>query len=414
MNLILRSFCILCFTFITNQLVAQVDAVDDNFSGKFAGDYVNLYANDSVPNGGSYSIVSSTMPGATIEAFGDLYIPGNVPPGNYTIVYRLCDTIDPAQCDTATATISVSSPTVVTQDDTYTAGGWNPSILANDTLNGQQSSYQYFRSFNVTVVSSDHPGITIKTGISGEPYVDVATSIPPGTYTLVYQACDAATNSICSSSKVTVIVPGIYTNYDRFTIYGNLTVPSIFTNDAVNGQPVNLNNVIFTIINVNGVEQNTLPAGFTLNNDGTISIAPGTADSYLSFTYQICDPVNPDNCSSTDVWISRWYYGPCKDPMSGGKAIPSVHGITSLGRAGDNKDGNAANDWPMARGSAFTVLESKTKPFVVNRMADPAASVKEPVEGMMVYDTTDNCLKIYVNGAWRCYNIPTCLRPTEN
>jgi len=38
------------------------------------------------------------------------------------------------------------------------------------------------------------------------------------------------------------------------------------------------------------------------------------------------------------------------------------------------------------------------------------ANITNPVEGMMVYDTTENCLKVYVNAAigWKCFNKKTC------
>ena len=37
--------------------------------------------------------------------------------------------------------------------------------------------------------------------------------------------------------------------------------------------------------------------------------------------------------------------------------LPTNHGITSLSRAGDDGDGNTANDWPMVRKGAWTALE---------------------------------------------------------
>lgn len=51
---------------------------------------------------------------------------------------------------------------------------------------------------------------------------------------------------------------------------------------------------------------------------------------------------------------------------------------------------------------AFVVLESDTKPFVVTRIADPDNSVNSPVEGMVVWDTDDYCLKLYDGTQWKC------------
>lgn len=97
--------------------------------------------------------------------------------------------------------------------------------------------------------------------------------------------------------------------------------------------------------------------------------------------------------------------------LDAGYNYPTKHGITALGRAGvDN------SNWPMTRQSAWTVLESKEKGFVVNRVATTAglANITNPVEGMMVYDEEADCLKIYTlkSGdsvmAWHCFVTPAC------
>ena len=100
------------------------------------------------------------------------------------------------------------------------------------------------------------------------------------------------------------------------------------------------------------------------------------------------------------------------NPNTTDAGVPVVHGITLLKRAGTD-NGN----WPMIRNSAYTVLESNTKGLVITRMtSDPAQSaaanyitkITNPVEGMMVYDTFSKCLKIYSDGAWKCFNKPAC------
>ncbi len=102
-----------------------------------------------------------------------------------------------------------------------------------------------------------------------------------------------------------------------------------------------------------------------------------------------------------------------KPAMTTGIVLESNHGITALGRAGsDNMD-----NWPMVRKGAWTVLEAKTKGFVINRLTTSQISsipVANLVEGMIVYDVTSNCLKVYTttdNGitfGWNCINTQTC------
>lgn len=111
-----------------------------------------------------------------------------------------------------------------------------------------------------------------------------------------------------------------------------------------------------------------------------------------------------------------------KPAVTDGNTYPAKHGITALGRAGAESD-----NWPMVRQSAWTVLEAKTKGFVVNRVAfaDVDNNLATPdvptgisaanfVEGMMVYDITNKCLKVYTSKdggtsfAWYCMTTQAC------
>ncbi|MDO5656513.1 MAG: hypothetical protein Q4G27_10275 [Flavobacteriaceae bacterium] len=51
---------------------------------------------------------------------------------------------------------------------------------------------------------------------------------------------------------------------------------------------------------------------------------------------------------------------------------------------------------------AFVTLESDSKSLVITRMADPESAVANPVEGMVVWDTNDHCLKLYDGNVWKC------------
>lgn len=97
-----------------------------------------------------------------------------------------------------------------------------------------------------------------------------------------------------------------------------------------------------------------------------------------------------------------------ENPVTTGTSIDTKTGITSLNRAGSE---TATDNWPMVRKGGYLALESNKKPLVITRSSTAnLANITNPVEGMMVYDTTENCLKIYVNATagWRCYNKKTC------
>lgn len=94
-----------------------------------------------------------------------------------------------------------------------------------------------------------------------------------------------------------------------------------------------------------------------------------------------------------------------RDPVNNGTGSETKMGITLLKRAGNNDPGN----WPMVRKSGHIALESNTQGFVVTRIAKAdLGNITNPQEGMMVYDTTDKCLKIYSDNAWKCFSTPAC------
>ena len=103
--------------------------------------------------------------------------------------------------------------------------------------------------------------------------------------------------------------------------------------------------------------------------------------------------------------------GVCYKPVkTTGTVLDTKLGITALSRAGAD-NGN----WPMVRKGAHVALESKTKGFVPTRIANPVTAIATPVDGMMVYDTTLHCLRIYVvdsvtpaNSGWKCFDSQTC------
>ncbi len=72
--------------------------------------------------------------------------------------------------------------------------------------------------------------------------------------------------------------------------------------------------------------------------------------------------------------------GSCYKPaQTVGITLDTNHGITALGRNNDN------SNWPMVRKGAWTVLEAKTKGFVVNRLTDAQISAIPSNDGVQYY-----------------------------
>ena len=194
-----------------------------------------------------------------------------------------------------------------------------------------------------------------------------------------------------------------YRGQIKVTYNGTTTsTPSgiISNSPSANGVPQLLNNA------GNNQNASTNPsnlAGAVDNTDGTADIGQGIGDSQDN-------TINSCKCY--------------KAPSTDGNNYPTQHGITAFNRAGtDNQN------WPMVRQSGWTALEASTKGFVINRMpasttggnaGEPVngagtAVITSPIAGMMFYDTTNDCLKINVDGTrsgWKCFNNQSC--PDEN
>ncbi|WP_243460876.1 Ig-like domain-containing protein [Riemerella anatipestifer] len=182
---------------------------------------------------------------------------------------------------------------------------------------------------------------------------------------------------------------------------------SVFANDKSSdgSVPTSLNTDV-SLVNLGGL------TGATINPDGTINIPANAAAGNYVLTYRICSPKGQTtNCDTATVTLSIAASKCYNSPTDNSSSVPVNHGVTVLGRAGvDN------GNWPMIRNSAYTVLEGKTKGFVLTRNSNPEGTIVNPVVGMMVFDTDENsgkgCLKIYtgsgVGEGWKCFNTQTC------
>ncbi len=205
------------------------------------------------------------------------------------------------------------------------------------------------------------------------------------------------------------------------TCQSGTTAPAL-TNAAITTVP----STVGDLINLLTSSNKPLGTVFTIHSNATATDSNKLSSStplVAGTTYYISFYDGLSTCYSPTISLKvgeAFCYKPAV--LDAGNTYPSKHGITSLGRAGADND-----NWPMVRQSAWTVLEAKTKGFVVNRVAfsdadnNPSTpdvptgiSASNFVEGMMVYDTTNNCLKVYTSNdggstfAWHCMSTQTC------
>ena len=221
-----------------------------------------------------------------------------------TIIYQVCNVLlDPNVCASATVTIQVGPdmPNVLDAvDDSYTVdtgvSGVIPdsNVLDNDTLNGDTIAAE-----DVVLTSTPTDELTINEDGS----VSVAPGTADGTYTIEYTICEAANTDNCDSGTVTIQVGPDMPNVldavdDSYTVdtgvSGVIPDSNVLDNDTLNGDTIAAEDVVLT---------STPTDELTINEDGSVSVAPGTADGTYTIEYTICEAANTDNCDSGTVTI---------------------------------------------------------------------------------------------------------------
>nr|WP_314248332.1 gliding motility-associated C-terminal domain-containing protein [Capnocytophaga leadbetteri] len=305
-------------------------------------------------------VIFSLLPQSTPTSFvitkaGNIIVPPQTPIGRYTLNYRICDNSQPSKnkdhkpvCQTATVTIvvlqsvttptttsttitvtttsTVATPTIITlSDDTYTVTTTESttstattvgSVFTNDRLNGKPIDIQKV-IFSLLPQSTPTYFVITKDG-----NIIVPPQTPIGRYTLNYRICDNSQSSkykslkpVCQTATVTIAVlqsvttPTIITlSDDTYTVTTTAsitttatTVGSVFTNDRLNGNPIDIQKVIFSLL-----PQST-PNTFIITKDGNIIVPPHTPIGRYTLNYRICDSKNKNQktvCQTATITIT--------------------------------------------------------------------------------------------------------------
>jgi gliding motility-associated-like protein/uncharacterized repeat protein (TIGR01451 family) len=131
--------------------------------------------------------------------------------------------------------------------------------------------------------------------------VNIPAGTPAGSYFITYQICYKLNGLICDSAIVTVEVTAAVIDAvddtNTATIYGAVGGDAginVYTNDTLNGNPVNASDVILT----------SLPNGpLTVNTDGSVMVAPNTPGGTYTVNYTICEKLNSTNCDTAAVTV---------------------------------------------------------------------------------------------------------------
>lgn len=270
------------------------------------------------------------------------------------------------------------------------SGGWttppgedDPPFATSSQVSGD--------SFNLSVMF-ERADVTVSGNVFNDPdrgFVNnssgVANLIPSGIFA---NLIDTGGNVIASTAVAT---DGAYT-------FG--TIPDIYTGSGYK--------VVLT--NTAGIAGNppptpfTPPAGWEIT--GSWNGTPNTGNTY-DFSGSSADfSISGVNIENINFGIAEACFIPANTV---GEILDTEVGISALGRDAFNPDG-----WPQLRKGAWIALEAHTKGFVPNRLTTaqrdeiPSAQL---VSGMMIYNITDDCLQINVDGTatgWHCFKGRAC------
>ena len=304
---------------IAAPISASNDSAGTVSSGSGGTNIVNVLGNDRIngtsPTTGNVVVTISSPasdPGVSLSASsGFVSVAPGTPAGSYAIGYTICEQLNPANCATATASVTVAASAIVANADaagpiSSAAGGSNIfDVLANDRLNGVPVTPS---DINLTVVSpASNPGVTLNAS-TGQ--VSVAPGVPAGTYSIAYQICERANPANCASATLAVTVSNSALtagNDSAGPVGGAVGVPNLlnaFANDTLNGSPFRPADVIATIVTPALPTRPGAPVPILDPTTGNVALPAGTPAGTYSISYQICERVNPANCQTATVGIT--------------------------------------------------------------------------------------------------------------
>ena len=296
-------------------------AKDDTYTvtnGLTGGTTPSILTNDSLngnnnPSTSSVTLTWLTVPsGLQTNTDGTVRVPAGTASGTYTVTYRICEKLNPSNCDTATLTITVLTPvtptTIEANDDvatvSSTTGGTTSSVLTNDKLNGVPNPS--ISSVTLTWTTATPTGFTLNPNGT----ITVAPNTPAGTYTISYKICAVASSTVCDTADIVVTVTGttistttpttIEANDDVATVSSTTggTTSSVLTNDKLNGIPNP------SVSSVTLTWTTATPTGFTLNPNGTITVAPNTPAGTYTISYKICAVASTTVCDNANIVVT--------------------------------------------------------------------------------------------------------------
>ncbi|QDW20134.1 gliding motility-associated C-terminal domain-containing protein [Flavobacterium sp. KBS0721] len=292
-------------------LVANLDSAGSVVGGNTSQILINVFDNDTKNgtklNPSDVKLTSGTDPKVylTIDANGNAVLGANAPAGNYELTYEICEVLNPGNCSTNKVQVTVTAPAILAVKETLgpingTIGGKTTSLIASDKLNGVQAVIGSAPG-EVTLTGTAPAGLTINTT---DGTVTVSAGVKAGSYDVEYTICDnnnPGTNCSTAMSTVVVTAADLVANLDsaESVVGGNTsqTLVNVFDNDTKNGTKLNPSDVKLT--------PGKDPKGYlTIDANGNAVLGANAPAGNYELTYEICEVLNPGNCSTNKVQVT--------------------------------------------------------------------------------------------------------------
>ena len=234
--------------------------------------------------------------------------------GPYTFDYTICETANPNNCATATVTVTVDPSVIVATDDSVTgingASGATDvlNVFGDDTVNGVAAATT---NSSLSVPANDAAGNpnSVPSELVFDPTdgsIDVVAGTPAGTYSFTYEICEDLNPTNCETAVASVTVdPSVIVATDDSATgingaSGATDVLNVFGDDTVNGVAAATTNSSLSVpANDAAGNPNSVPSELVFDpTDGSVDVVAGTPAGTYSFTYEICEDLNPTNCET--------------------------------------------------------------------------------------------------------------------
>ena len=200
-------------------------------------------------------------------------------------------------------------------------------------------------------------------------------------------------NTIKCSIEETKVIDNIVKAYaDNVDLSRDESV-NLIENDELDGEE---GKIILTGTNKNATISliGDWPKEATLNKDtGLLTFSPDFKIPDVELQYQLCNLINV--CSTAYVnFNSTFRTSVCVQDGNFEEAGSKTNvGISTMSKKSEN--------WPQSIPNGFLALESSNKGFVITR-TDNVEKILDSREGMIVYDKTDKCVKLFNGAEWKC------------